>query len=184
MHFILKAHYKKTSICMYEKNCLTNAIKTELSASPFTLVVQMNPLASNENTTFLETLHSIDSSIQIKQIPAHRIQTNQTEWINPLLSTITGTCRIVCIHNLNTFKKVLKKFQRMSKHHELPCSIIAGSYGKTLLNLFNINTLTNKDIKIEDILVLQQVPLDMLFTVNNSITQLLSLTSLKANNGN
>ena len=72
----------------------------------------------------------------------------------------------------------------MSKHHELPCSIIAGSYGKTLLNLFNINTLTNKDIKIEDILVLQQVPLDMLFTVNNSITQLLSLTSLKANNGN
>ena len=42
----------------------------------------------------------------------------------------------------------------------------------------------NKDIKIEDILVLQQVPLDMLFTVNNSITQLLSLTSLKANNGN
>ena len=144
----------------------------------------MNPLASNENTTFLETLHSIDSSIQIKQIPVHRIQTNQTEWINPLLSTITGTCRIVCIHNLNTFKKVLKKFQRMSKHHELPCSIIAGSYGKTLLNLFNINTLTNKDIKIEDILVLQQVPLDMLFTVNNSITQLLSLTSLKANNGN
>ncbi len=169
---------------MYEKNCLTNTIKTELSASPFTLVVQMNPLASNENTTFLETLHSIDSSIQIKQIPVHRIQTNQTEWINPLLSTITGTCRIVCIHNLNTFKKVLKKFQRMSKHHELPCSIIAGSYGKTLLNLFNINTLTNKDIKIEDILVLQQVPLDMLFTVNNSITQLLSLTSLKANNGN
>ena len=169
---------------MYEKNCLTNTIKTELSASPFTLVVQMNPLASNENTTFLETLHSIDSSIQIKQIPAHRIQTNQTEWINPLLSTITGTCRIVCIHNLNTFKKVLKKFQRMSKHHELPCSIIAGSYGKTLLNLFNINTLTNKDIKIEDILVLQQVPLDMLFTINNSITQLLSLTSLKANNGN
>ena len=169
---------------MYEKNCLTNAIKTELSASSFTLVVQMNPLASNENTTFLETLHSIDSSIQIKQIPVHRIQTNQTEWINPLLSTITGTCRIVCIHNLNTFKKVLKKFQRMSKHHELPCSIIAGSYGKTLLNLFNINTLTNKDIKIEDILVLQQVPLDMLFTVNNSITQLLSLTSLKANNGN
>ena len=163
---------------------MTNAIKTELSASPFTLVVQMNPLASNENTTFLETLHSIDSSIQIKQIPVHRIQTNQTEWINPLLSTITGTCRIVCIHNLNTFKKVLKKFQRMSKHHELPCSIIAGSYGKTLLNLFNINTLTNKDIKIEDILVLQQVPLDMLFTVNNSITQLLSLTSLKANNGN
>ena len=169
---------------MYEKNCLTNTIKTELSASPFTLVVQMNPLASNENTTFLETLHSIDSSIQIKQIPVHRIQTNQTEWINPLLSTITGTCRIVCIHNLNIFKKVLKKFQRMSKHHELPCSIIAGSYGKTLLNLFNINTLTNKDIKIEDILVLQQVPLDMLFTVNNSITQLLSLTSLKANNGN
>ena len=169
---------------MYEKNCLTNTIKTELSASPFTLVVQMNPLASNENTTFLETLHSIDSSIQIKQIPVHRIQTNQTEWINPLLSTITGTCRIVCIHNLNTFKKVLKKFQRMSKHHELPCSIIAGSYGKTLLNLFNINTLTNKDIKIEDILVLQQVPLDMLFTINNSITQLLSLTSLKANNGN
>ena len=163
---------------------MTNAIKTELSASPFTLVVQMNPLASNENTTFLETLHSIDSSIQIKQIPVHRIQTNQTEWINPLLSTLTGTCRIVCIHNLNTFKKVLKKFQRMSKHHELPCSIIAGSYGKTLLNLFNINTLTNKDIKIEDILVLQQVPLDMLFTVNNSITQLLSLTSLKANNGN
>ena len=30
----------------------------------------------------------------------------------------------------------------------------------------------------------QQVPLDMLFTINNSITQLLSLTSLKANNGN
>ena len=72
----------------------------------------------------------------------------------------------------------------MSKHHELTCSIIAGSYGKTLLNLININTLTNKDIKIEDILVLQQVPLDMLFTINNSITQLLSLTSLKANNGN
>ena len=107
---------------MYEKNCLTNAIKTELSASPFTLVVQMNPVASNENTTFLETLHSIDSSIQIKQIPVHRIQTNQTEWINPLLSTITGTCRIVCIHNLNTCLLYTSPSPRDQRGSRMPSS--------------------------------------------------------------
>ena len=169
---------------MYEKNCLTTALKTELSASPFTVVVQMHPLSSNDNTTFLENLYTIDASIQIKQIPVHRVRTNSTEWITPLLSTITGTCRILCIQNINTLKKVLKKFQQMSKQNELPCNILAGSYGKTLINLFDIDVLTHKDIKIEDILIVQQVPVNILFTLTTPILQLLSLSLLKANNGN
>ena len=66
----------------------------------------------------------------------------------------------------------------------LAMNIIAGSYGKTLINLFDIDVLTQKDIKIEDILVVQQVPVNILFTLTTPILQLLSLPSLKANNGN
>ena len=72
----------------------------------------------------------------------------------------------------------------MSKQNELPCNILAGSYGKTLINLFDIDVLTHKDIKIEDILIVQQVPVNILFTLTTPILQLLSLSLLKANNGN
>ena len=72
----------------------------------------------------------------------------------------------------------------MSKQNELPCNILAGSYGKILINLFDIDVLTHKDIKIEDLLIVQQVPVNILFTLTTPILQLLSLSLLKANNGN
>ena len=62
---------------MYEKNCLTYSCLKHIEQSPYTIVLQMHPSASQEKKEFMQKLYEIEPNVKLQHISVKSVKKTQ-----------------------------------------------------------------------------------------------------------
>jgi len=167
---------------MYEKNCLTYSYLKHIEQSPYTVVLQMHPSASQEKKEFMQKLYEIEPNIQLQHISVKSAKKQSFSWVQELLKTVKGPCSILSIPSLSSLQNLLKVL--LNPKTGVPCTVISVSYENQLLTTPQIRILAKNIVKPENILLLKNVPQRLCNLLTYSIQDLVFKMKHKANNGN
>ena len=136
---------------MYEKNCLTYSCLKHIEQSPYTIVLQMHPSASQEKKEFMQKLYEIDSNVKLQHISVKSLKKQSFSWVPELLKTVKGPCSVLSIQSLSSLQNLLKVL--IQPKTGIPCTIISVFYENKLLTIPQIQILAKDIAKPENILL-------------------------------
>ena len=167
---------------MYEKNCLTYSYLKHIEQSPYTIVLQMHPSASQEKKEFMQKLYEIEPNVKLQHISVKSLKKQSFSWIPELLKTVKGPCSVLSIPSLSSLQNLLKIL--IQSKTGIPCTVISVFYENKLLTIPQIQTLAKGIAKPENILLLKNVPQHLCNLWLYPIQDLIYKMKHKANNGN
>lgn len=173
---------KNKYLKMYEKNCLTYSCLKHIEQSPYTIVLQMHPSASQEKKEFMQKLYEIETNVKLQHISVKSVKKQSFSWAQELLKTVKGPCSILCVPSLLSLQNVLKVL--VNSKTAIPCTVISVSYENKLLTAPQIQILAKDIAKPENILLIKNVPQRLCNLWLYSIQDLIYKMKYKANNGN
>lgn len=167
---------------MYEKNCLTYSCLKHIEQSPYTIVLQMHPSASQEKKEFMQKLYEIEPNVKLQHISVKSLKKQSFSWVPELLKTVKGPCSVLSIPSLSSLQNLLKVL--IQPKTGIPCTIISVFYENKLLTIPQIQILAKDIAKPENILLLKNIPQRLCNLWLYSIQDLVYKMKHKANNGN
>ena len=133
---------------MYEKNCLSYGLATQLKQSNYVIVLQMHPSSQQEKAQLFEKVYALDTQASIHTLHAHSLQTQDSPEINMLLTAVKGpSCVIFC----ETYEKFVLLVQLFVKS-KLAFTLTGAKYVDRMLNSSDLHVLANKVLQWQDIL--------------------------------
>ena len=167
---------------MYEKNCLTYSYLKHIEQSPYTIVLQMHPSASQEKDCFFKFFTLICCNLTLGSILYNFCINSLFSWVPELLKTVKGPCSVLSIPSLSSLQNLLKVL--VQPKTGIPCTVISVFYENKLLTIPQIEILAKNIAKPENILLLKNVPQRLCNLWLYSIQDLVYKMKHKANNGN